>query len=323
MSFTRLTLTHSVTGEVFTFARFELPEHLPFGGEQALVVHRLVGGVRHIDALGPNPEPLTWSGFFVGNNGLSRALYLDGIRKAGVTVTVAWSELSFQAVIKRLTYDFLMPYRIAYQITLEVVRDLTAPVSVMASPSLDQLVFDDMSACQALVDSLGIPELSDAFNGLVDTVNTINDFSTAVTSEVKGVLYEIHGVQMCVNNLLSSATLSIQQLSTLGGVLPGNTLTRNVQNFANQTSAVTQTVALVALNKTLGRLALNLGQIATSGKVVTLAGSDLYTLAAQSYGDAMGWASIAQANGLTDPLISDVTDVIIPKAGVTGGVLRG
>lgn len=323
MSFTRLILTHSVTGEVFTFARYELPEHLPFGGEQALVVHRLVGGVKHIDTLGPNPTPLTWSGFFVGENGLSRALYLDGVRKSGVPVTVTWSELSVQAVIKSLTFDFLMPYRIAYQITLEVVQDLTTPVEVIATPSLDQLVFDDMSACQALVDSLGIPELSDAFNGLVDAVDTINDFSTAVTSEVKGVLYQIHGVQTCVGNLLSSATLSIQQLTTLGGVLPNNTLTRNVQNFANQTTAVAQTVGLVALTKTLGRLALNLGQMASSGKVVTLAGSDLYTLAAQSYGDAMGWVSIAQANGLTDPEITDVTDVIIPKAGETDGVLRG
>lgn len=323
MSFTRLTLTHSVTGERFTFARFELPEHLPFGGEQALVVHRLVGGVKHIDALGPNPTPLTWSGFFVGNNGLSRALYLDGVRKSGVPVTVTWSELSVQAVIKSLAFDFLMPYRIAYQITLEVVQDLTTPVEVIATPSLDQLVFDDMSACQALVDSLGIPELSDAFNGLVDTVNTINDFSTAVTSEVKGVLYQIHGVQMCANNLLSSATLSIQQLTTLGGVLPNNTLTRNVQNFANQSTAVTQTVSLVALNKTLGRLSLNLGQIATSGKVVTLAGGDLYTLAAQTYGDAMGWASIAQTNGLTDPEVSGVADLNIPKVGTTDGVLRG
>jgi hypothetical protein len=226
-------------------------------------------------------------------------------------------------VIKSLTFDFLMPYRIAYQITLEVVRDLTTPVTVIATPSLDQLVFDDMSACQALVDSLGIPELSDAFDSLVDAVDTIDDFTNAVTSEIKGVLYEIHGVESLAQNLLTSATLDIQRLTTLGGVIPSNTLTRNVQNFARQSTAVAQTVSLVALIKTLGRLSLNLGQIASSGKVVTLAGSNLYSLAAHTYGDAMGWTSIAQANGLTDPDISGVADLNIPKAGKTDGVLRG
>lgn len=323
MSLTRLILTHSVTGEEFTFARYELPENLPFGGGQSLVVHRLVGGVKQIDAMGPDPEPLTWSGFFVGDNGLGRARYLDGVRKSGVPVKVTWSEMSFQAVIKNLTFDFLMPYRIAYHITLEVSQDLTSTVDSPPGPSLEQLVFDDISTCQALVDSLGIPELSDVFNDLVDTVQEISDFSNNVIGTVKSVMYKIHGVQMCVSNLLSSATLSIQQLSTLGGVLPGNTLTRNIQNFATQNTAVVQTVSLLAITKTLGRVALNLGQIASSETVVTMAGGDLYAQAARSYGDPMGWASIAQANGLTDPEIGRVTDLNIPAAGNNSGVMSG
>lgn len=323
MSLTRLILTHSVTGEVFTFARYELPETLPFGGGQSLVVHRLVGGTKYIDAMGPDPEPLTWSGFFVGNNGLDRARYLDGVRKSGVPVKVTWSELSFQAVIKTLTFDFLMPYRIAYHITLEVSQDLTSPVDTPPGPSLEQLVFDDISTCQALVDSLGIPALSDVFGDLVDTVQSITDFTHEVTGKIKGVLYDIHGVQMCVGDLLSSATLAIQQLSTLGGVLPGNSLTRNIQNFSTQQTAVVQTASLLAITKTLGRVALNLGQIASSAKVVTIAGTDLYRQAAQTYGDPMGWTSIAQANGLTDPEISAVADVSIPAQGVNNGVLNG
>jgi hypothetical protein len=48
----------------FTFARYEIPERIPFGGDQQLNVHKLVGGVRVIDALGADPMPIEWSGFF-------------------------------------------------------------------------------------------------------------------------------------------------------------------------------------------------------------------------------------------------------------------
>ena len=36
----------------FQFQQQEIPESIPFGGEQALAVHRLVGGVKVVDAMG-------------------------------------------------------------------------------------------------------------------------------------------------------------------------------------------------------------------------------------------------------------------------------
>jgi len=124
----------------FTFARYEIPEHIPFGGEQTLAVHKLVGGVRVIDAMGAAPAPIEWSGFFVGDAALERALYIDGLRKAGKPLPLLWSELSFNVLIQSFHCEFKRFYRIPYRIVCEVVEDLTAPVNVIAAPSADQLI---------------------------------------------------------------------------------------------------------------------------------------------------------------------------------------
>lgn len=47
-------------------------------------------------------------------------------------------------------------------------------------------------------------------------------------------------------------------------------------------------------------------------KTITLAGGDLYRLAAQYYRDASLWTVIAQANGLSDPFFSGVVTLVIP-----------
>ena len=54
---------------------------------------------------------------------------------------------------------------------------------------------------------------------------------------------------------------------------------------------------------------------------ITVAGGNLFQIAAEHYGDAMGWVQIAQANGLTDPQIKGVTTLYIPDFnGDTSGV---
>lgn len=46
---------------------------------------------------------------------------------------------------------------------------------------------------------------------------------------------------------------------------------------------------------------------------ITIAGGNLFQIAAEYYGDAMGWVQIAQANGLTDPQIKGVITLHIPN----------
>jgi hypothetical protein len=73
----------------------------------------------------------------------------------------------------------------------------------------------------------------------------------------------------------------------------------------------------------MGRMATNIDAIGASGARVVVAGGDLLQLAAQFYGDAGEWATIARANGLTDPVLDGVRSILIPPMSANcGGVLR-
>ena len=56
---------------------FEVPERISFGGRQAIVVHRLPGGARVIDAMGRDDAEIAFSGIFSGPDATRRARTLD------------------------------------------------------------------------------------------------------------------------------------------------------------------------------------------------------------------------------------------------------
>ncbi len=45
---------------------------------------------------------------------------------------------------------------------------------------------------------------------------------------------------------------------------------------------------------------------------ITVAGGNLFAIAAQQYGDATAWLQIARANGLSDPFLSGLVTLTIP-----------
>lgn len=55
---------------------------------------------------------------------------------------------------------------------------------------------------------------------------------------------------------------------------------------------------------------------------VTVAGGNLFAVAAQQLGDATQWIRIARANDLTDPMLVGVVTLAIPQADpdATGGI---
>lgn len=54
-------------------------------------------------------------------------------------------------------------------------------------------------------------------------------------------------------------------------------------------------------------------QVGRNARVVTVAGGNLFALAAEHYGDHTLWSLIARANGLLDPFLdATVRDLVIP-----------
>jgi hypothetical protein len=48
--------------------------------------------------------------------------------------------------------------------------------------------------------------------------------------------------------------------------------------------------------------------------VITVVSGNLFAIAAARLGDAMQWINIARVNNLQDPMIADVTEIVIPRA---------
>ena len=95
----------------------EVPAKMPFGGDQRLVVHKLPGGGRVVDALGRDDRDIEWSGYFTGGNAVARALQLDTIRTSGRQVTLTWGSFRRNVVLKTFDVDYgsagsLLPYRL-------------------------------------------------------------------------------------------------------------------------------------------------------------------------------------------------------------------
>jgi hypothetical protein len=95
----------------------EVPEKLNWGGAQKTTVHKLPGGARVIDAMGPDDAEIKWTGFLSGPLANYGARALDAMRSAGVAVPLSWPGFTRTVVISSFTVTserngFWLPYSI-------------------------------------------------------------------------------------------------------------------------------------------------------------------------------------------------------------------
>ena len=129
----------SLTLGPVAFAGFELPSSITFGGRQRLAIHRLPGGIRIIDALGPDPADLAFSGIFTGPDAADRARLLDTLRVAGAALPLAWDAFLYTVVLERFEADYRSPWWIPYRLSCTVLRDeaaATVTAAVALAPAL-------------------------------------------------------------------------------------------------------------------------------------------------------------------------------------------
>ena len=105
------------------FQGFEVPAQISLGGRQQLVVHRLPGGGRVVDAMGADDAPMRWSGVFSGANAAERVRELERLRRAGDALPLTWDGWRFTVIIQDFGAETANPSWIPYRIQLCVVRD--------------------------------------------------------------------------------------------------------------------------------------------------------------------------------------------------------
>ena len=306
----------------FVFKELEVPERIPFGGEQSLIVHKLIGGKRVIDAMGRDEAPIEWDGWLMGQDAQVRALYLDGLRVAGQPLLLTWAQWRYLVVIRRFEADFHFVGRIRYRIVCEVAENQSLPTGAPLPDDIDSVIGSDMDTANGLGTVINDGPLSIALGTLNTPISAVSSFANAAQSTINSVLQPIAAVQSRVQVLLASVVNTTQNVATVGGILPGTPIAQSVANLGAQAAAFTTQPSLISLQNVMGRMSANLGNV--SGNVVptTVAGGNLYSIAAKQYGDATAWTGIAKANGLTDPVLSGVHTISVPiLADQAGGVL--
>jgi hypothetical protein len=297
----------------FTFAGFEIPEHLPFGGDHITTVHQLLGGKRVVDAMGRSDASIQWSGRFQGENATARARYVDGLRIAGKPLALTWWDMSFTVVIKTFKATWERFYQVLYEITCEVVQDTAKPASAPIDPGTDDMVADDLGGANAYADQIADPTLTGLMGGLTTAAGNVQSFVNATQAQIARVTGPLSAVQGQVSNLVDSVGAAMND-NAIGGMGFGGTLAAQIASISAQVGTAAKLPVLYNLSSTLDRISTNLSAVTVAGVDQTVAGGDLAKIAAQTYGDATAWTTIARANSLTDPVLVGVQTIRIPPA---------
>lgn len=98
----------------------EVPDELVMGGRQLLVIHRLLGGGRVIDAVGNDPARLVLTGRFLGPLATLRARRVEAMREASRALSFSVADLSARVWIAEFTWSYqaqgtICPYRLVLE----------------------------------------------------------------------------------------------------------------------------------------------------------------------------------------------------------------
>lgn len=107
----------------FAFQRWEIPEHVTFGGPEQLVIHKQPGGARTIDVMGRDDHPFKWSGHFLSADAEDRARRLEGLKIAGLKYKLLFGTYDPFVVISNLTFVYHRANLIDYEIECTPVFD--------------------------------------------------------------------------------------------------------------------------------------------------------------------------------------------------------
>ena len=131
----------------FTLDGFAAPQVMVGGGRQAMAVHKLPGGSRVIDILGPDDADIPIAGQLYDNNAYTTCLALDALRASGVTVPLIWGGQFKMVIIE--DFRFIVhryPNWCDYSITCIVASNPAQGVLGGIISTVGSLIASDLSA---------------------------------------------------------------------------------------------------------------------------------------------------------------------------------
>ena len=236
------------------FQGFEIPDSIRNGGNQALVVHKLPGGARTIDAMGADDADIPWSGRFRGANAESRARILEGYRKSGQVLLLQWSTYRYQVIVESFKPDYQQPFEIPYSINCTVVSDESAPI-LTGIPGIDELIGSDLGRALGLSDSLGVAQIGTALTTAQQSINTVNTLRNAPASSITQIVGTLAAVEQAVGASITSTSGIVSSAAPISaGGNPGTMAT----SLSSQAAGFGQLNQLYQLSSTVTRMTKNL-----------------------------------------------------------------
>jgi hypothetical protein len=299
-------------------------------------VNKLIGGRRIVHALGADDDPLAWSGIFLFASALDRARYLDSLRRTGQVCTLTWDVMRYSVVVDAFHADYEKPFKIPYSISCTVIEDQTSTLDNVPGITPAQALSTDMARMGTLSNCIGDSTLNGLTGSLSSALAAVQAAAQPMANGLKAVTSFISGVANCaeqIENTVASAVSSIVgplaavashvqsmistaegALATGSGVLPGLPVSLTAFNVLAKLNSAVQLPELYELRSITARMQVNLPMVATptSARTITVGGGNLYSIAAQQYGDASRFTDIMAANGLTDPVLTGINTLTIP-----------
>lgn len=216
----------------------EVPEKLTWGGQQQLAVHRLIGGQRVIDAMGPDDRTLDWSGLLRGSNAVARARQLDALRTSGQQQTLVWADFNYAVVVQNFEADYTKQgYRVPYRISCAIVPSPPSP----PQPTAMQAITADIG------NAIGVPNLPDTVSSVMAAAQTTIQYASAAAAVV-GAVTGGSSAFVAISGALGSATGALDAAGAVSSAaLSGmSALTAAGGNIIGGTDALSGIAALTA-----------------------------------------------------------------------------
>ncbi|WP_240951152.1 hypothetical protein [Pseudomonas veronii] len=231
--------TRLIVGDV-EFTGLEVPESVTIGAKQQMVVHKLVGGKRIVDVLGVDYDNLSWSGWMTGATAGERVTALETLRDVGAPLAFSIDGYYFSVLIQSFNQRFEHVYRRFYSIDLLIVSSLDTPVTENAlAGTLDNLINSDVGESLGLASIINSSSVSSAIDTVKSAVSQVQGFANATIDTVQTVIRPLVAAQAIVQSVIAQVGASVNDITTLGGLVPGNPVARAANNVLRQSAALT------------------------------------------------------------------------------------
>jgi hypothetical protein len=227
----------------------ELPPSMPYPVSQELVVKKLPGGGKVVDAMGAYDGVITWSGRFDGSMAVSRVDAMLDIVRAAAVVTLQWGSESRQVVVSEFTPHWgSRGMMIAYEITCEVLPSVQAAAAptMLSSLSLD------------IGNALGVPNITSDVSSALSTAQS--------ALPVLAVLTKGSTTYQTLSSAVGSAQSVASSVQALAGLTitgapasSGGSLFGSASNLLSVSSAMQVEASSTEALSYLGRAVKNLG----------------------------------------------------------------